>query len=759
MRGILGQSHLDIDFTIHDGETVSPEGLMYTSAHEHPSEENADPSFVTRRQVRAYGHAWTLTLFTRPGFEARFATPLDWLVPSLGIGFDLSLFALTWSLLGRREHALDQARAMADQRRESEERFHQLFLHMGQGVVVQQVDGRISQANPAAERILGLSLDEMRGITSMDPRWRIIREDGSEFPGEAQPGMQALHQGKVVNGVVMGVWNPGEEGWHWISVDAYPRHDPATGQLQEVYSVFSDITTQRAANLEVRQARRLLVDVLSAASEVSIIATDPAGLITIFNRGAEHLLGYKAEEMVGRQTPAIIHLAEEVVARGRELSAELGREVQGFRVFVERPEREGAEKREWTYVRKDGTRFPVSLVVTTMRAPGGEVIGYLGIAEDITDRRQAEQDLKLGREQLQEAQRIAGMGNWTLDLQKHHLEWSDEIFRIFEREPSRFGASYQAFLDTVHPEDREMVHQAYNDSLANHQPYDLTHRLLFPDCRIKYVEERCETIYDQAGQPILSRGTVQDITEHKRVEQMKNEFVSTVSHELRTPLTSIAGALGLLAGGALGTLPEQSKPMLDIALKNSQRLTDLINDLLDMEKITAGKLRFDLRVQPLLPLVTQAIEANWPYANQHGVRFELAGGEAAGGVLVRVDSQRLIQVLSNFLSNAAKFSPLDGQVEISVRRMGETVRVAVMDHGPGIPLEFHDRIFQKFSQADSSDTRQKGGTGLGLAITKELAVRMGGRVGFDSIPGQGATFYLDLPMVRAGQDLPPAERP
>jgi len=251
-----------------------------------------------------------------------------------------------------------------------------------------------------------------------------------------------------------------------------------------------------------------------------------------------------------------------------------------------------------------------------------------------------------------------------------------------------------------------------------------------------------ETTHD--GLPLFI-GIVRDITERKRVEQLKNEFVSKVSHELRTPLTSIAGSLGLLAGGAVGQLPEKARPLVDIARTNSNRLTRLIDDLLDMEKMAAGKLAFDLRTEALIPLLHQALEANQTYAEQLGVHFALR--ECGEDVAVSVDRWRLMQVLSNLLSNAAKYAPRGSMVEVSACVHERVVRVAVKDSGPGIPEAFHDGVFQRFSQADSSDSRQKGGTGLGLAITKELVEHMGGRVGFKSTPGAGATFYFDLPIV------------
>ena len=232
--------------------------------------------------------------------------------------------------------------------------------------------------------------------------------------------------------------------------------------------------------------------------------------------------------------------------------------------------------------------------------------------------------------------------------------------------------------------------------------------------------------------------------EAKRANKVKSEFLSTVSHELRTPLTAIAGSIGLVTGGALGKLPAGIREMLQIADKNSQRLTYLINDLLDMEKLLAGKLHFDMKMQPLMPLIEQALEDNRTYAERFRVRYLIS--ESLDGVQVNVDGQRLQQVLANLLSNAAKFSHEGGEVEVRAQSDGRLVRVDIIDHGTGIPSELHSRVFQKFFQADASDTRQKGGTGLGLAITRELVEHMGGSVGFESAEGKGSCFYFELPI-------------
>ena len=233
-----------------------------------------------------------------------------------------------------------------------------------------------------------------------------------------------------------------------------------------------------------------------------------------------------------------------------------------------------------------------------------------------------------------------------------------------------------------------------------------------------------------------------DITQRKDVERMKNDFISTVSHELRTPLTSISGSLGLISAGMAGKIPDEANKLVKIANNNSDRLVRLINDILDIEKIESGRMEIDFYPIQVWSLLEMAAESNRGFSERFGISIEISGAPTEARVLGGVD--QLMQVFTNLLSNAIKFSPLRGTIEIGAQRTaGGSLRFFVTDHGRGIPLDFRDRIFEKFTQADQGEQRESG-TGLGLSICKLLIEGHNGNVGFTSEEGQGSTFYFEL---------------
>lgn len=246
-----------------------------------------------------------------------------------------------------------------------------------------------------------------------------------------------------------------------------------------------------------------------------------------------------------------------------------------------------------------------------------------------------------------------------------------------------------------------------------------------------------------ASEHLLVLGVIVDISQRKHMERLKDELVSTVSHELRTPLTSISGSLGLLVSQCSDGLPERTVRLLVIALKNSQRLVRLIDDILDVKTIEAGRAAFNFVRVDLRDVAKQAIEDNRGFAEGFGVhvRLDAASVEAE----VNADPDRLAQVITNLLSNAIKFSLPEGEVLVTVEKNGGAFQISVRDHGSGVPEEFKPHIFEKFARADATNSRQKGGAGLGLSIVKQIVERLGGEVGFDDAPGGGTMFYVKLP--------------
>jgi signal transduction histidine kinase len=237
-----------------------------------------------------------------------------------------------------------------------------------------------------------------------------------------------------------------------------------------------------------------------------------------------------------------------------------------------------------------------------------------------------------------------------------------------------------------------------------------------------------------------------DISERRKIDQLKSEFGATVSHELRTPLTSIRASLSMLDDGIAGDLPPDVAGLVRIANESCERLVRLVNDVLDLQKIEAGGMQFERHAQPLLPVAEHALSSMQAYAGQMGVSLRLECGEAARGLSAAIDHDRLVQVLTNLLSNAIKFSPRGGAVTLALGLHAGGARLSVCDQGAGIPPAFQPRVFQRFAQADGADTRQKGGTGLGLSISKSLVEEHGGQISFGTEQGGGTVFHVDLPL-------------
>ena len=391
----------------------------------------------------------------------------------------------------------------------------------------------------------------------------------------------------------------------------------------------------------------------------------------------------------------------------------------------------------------DGHSLWLRCAVIPTIDPRGRIAGYTVLAIDMTAQHTA-----LARRQMATAldlmdERILVLDPMSLDV----------VFANRAERQARAGAL------PVAPTARHFLGKAQLDRLA--EAARMARNV--DDRRLTYEEpgaaNTVEEVFVQHVEPeeeppmlvVIRR----DVTERRAADRAKAEFISTVSHELRTPLTSIKGALGLAASGSLGDMPANAARLLTIADNNCDRLIRLINDILDIEKIESGRMVLTREPLDLRSVVRDACAANASYAHRQKVTFAQDLGRRRHKAIVRADRDRLMQVMDNLLSNAVKFSEPEGQVEVLLRQDGAEVALRVTDHGAGIAASERERIFEKFTQGDSSDTRKRGGTGLGLAIARQIVEELGGRITVDSEVGRGTSFEVRLPLF---QEEPAAEQ-
>ena len=510
-------------------------------------------------------------------------------------------------------------------------------------------------------------------------------------------------------------------------IDRNPRQ--LTEQQRQSLRMLAQQTVQLfELRLQARHQREqaALQKAMLGSAATAVLVVDPDGLIQQISPGVTSLLGYGAADVLGRPLTM--------------LQCQAGKQPGSKELSLSTFQPDGQTQLHEVQVRHaTGHSVPVLCNFSPISMEGDSDLGYLCVVHDLSYREEA----------LQRLQRLAaqlpGMVYQFQLFEDGHSCFpyaSQGIEIIYGLTPEAVMENASAVFAMIHPDDLSAVSASIEESAACLGLWHLEYRVAHPSRGIIWVEGRA-TPQRRADGSILWHGFISDISERKHLEQVKDEFVSTVSHELRTPLTSITGALGLINGGVLGAVPDTIKGMLEIAEGNSRRLRQLIDDLLDMDKLIAGKMPFNLEPINLEALLAECDASHQGFAQQLNVSLLHSD---CPELYVLADTQRLQQVLSNLLSNALKFSPPQGTVRLYIEPAHDHVRILVSDQGPGIPAEFSTRIFEKFSQVDASDRRQKGGTGLGLAISKELIERMGGSIGFASEMQKGSIFWVELPL-------------
>ncbi|MEM6185333.1 PAS domain S-box protein [Shewanella vaxholmensis] len=655
----------------------------------------------------------------------------------------LSLNASLERQVAKRTHALQQALL---ENQTLLDTINQQLLYS-----VTDPNGVILEVNDNFCRISGYAREQLVGKT------HAILKSGEHDASFWRAMWQQINVGQSWHGEICN--RDKHQTLKWFDTVIGPVFDEY-GKIERFVALRIDITDRKLTQIEKNNLGSLLTNVLDAASEMSIIATDVQGNITIFNRGAERLLGYSAEEMIGQSTPAPLHLPEEVMVRSAELSAEYGHDIQGFDVFIYKARAEGSETRNWTYVRKDGSQFQVSLSVTAMRDSVGEIIGYLGIGVDISLMLLQQQALMTASNHLSKAAEVAQLGIWTWNLLGNSLEWNERMFAIYDQPESlrEQGLTYEHWSMRVHPDDIAFADAKLKGAVEGTAKYDPIFRVVRTDGSIRFVQAAAQVERDKQGHAIRVIGINLDITEQQQLEESlreakqeadaasaaKSAFLANMSHEIRTPMNAVLGMLQLIQHTALSVQQQDYINKTQIAAKS---LLGLLNDILDFSKIDAGKLTLDphpCSIELLMRDLAVVLSGN------HGekdveVMFDL---DTALPSWLLADQLRLQQVLVNLAGNALKFTQ-HGQVIVGIECLRHeadtvTVQISITDTGIGISDEQIERIFTGFEQAESSTSRRFGGTGLGLAISKRLVELMGGQLQVTSQIGVGSRFWFDV---------------
>jgi len=601
------------------------------------------------------------------------------------------------------------------------------------GIIVVDAEGRVVEVNREAEALFGYARDELLGqpVETLLPEAARERHRAHRGTYRADPVARAMGTGLEL----VAERRNGER----FPVDV--SLGPVPGPAREVLAVVRDITAHRQ-----EEARLGYLAAIVESCNDAVYSQDRDGTITAWNPAARVLFGYEAEEVLGwrstRLFPEDLWADHEVVLR-RVLGGEILGQV------------------ETEILRRDRVSVPAVLTVSPIRDAHDRVIGASVIARDVTEQRLALATLADSEKRLRESEALAHVGGWVIDAATGAVQWSEELHRIHGVEPSEFDGTLEGVLAFVHPDDRAIFGRL-GAVLAQRSPVEGEYRIVRPDGRIRWLYSRAEPVVDHQDTAIGLRGICQDVTERhdaaeairtaydrersaaerlRAADLVKDEFLATVSHELRTPLTTILGFAPLLRD------PPESARTPDIVERierNARDMLGMVERVLDFSRLTAGAVEIHPKQVVLDDLIGDLLDDDGPRLVD--ARIKYSSGSRAVQVLAAREATR--HILGNLLSNAAKFSPAGGLIEVATAVEDGWGVVSVSDEGRGIPVDLREQVFERFYRAADQPAGERG-AGVGLAIARRYAEMQGGRIWCESGAAAGAVFRFTIPLSAA----------
>ncbi len=624
---------------------------------------------------------------------------------------------------------------------ESEQRYRALLDDLSVGVLIQGPNAEVLAGNPAALDLLGLDEDQLLRRTSFDPRWDVIHEDGSAFPGPTHPVPQAIETRAPVHDVVMGVLRPGSEERVWLLVNADPRLT-SRGDVAEVVCTFQDITRRRVAELErdrtlaeLRQSRERLRVMVEVEPECVKVLTRAGTLLEMNRAGLAMLEADRADQLVGTSILGII------APEHRD----------AFLSLIQRAREEASESLQFEIVGLKGTRR--WLETRAVALPGDPNL-VLELTRDITEQRRASRELQdaEARYRTLVEQVPVIIYDWHVDRDVDHVAEnyiSPQIERILGFAPEEWLADPNLWLARTHPDDRARVVAGTLRSVEEGVPFDMEYRMLARDGRVVWLLDRAEVLeFDRIGRPTLFHGVQFDITAQKVAEEAvtanmrdKEQLIQLLAHELFTPMTVIQGAALTLRSAGGGLTGDELAVLVEGVTRGAARLRRLVSHVDAAAKLDRRDMLSPGRPwspSEILELASQGFQAGEVAAFNISIdpRSELRRPV--------VDLSLTAQAIAVVMENALDYSG-GAPVDIQAAEREGALLVRVADHGPGIPPEEQERIFELFTQVDSSDTRQHGGLGVGLFLSRRIMRLQGGDLEYETGPDGGSIFTFRFP--------------